>query len=1575
MVKGPFPSYSLALALIFALPLWGCGGGESCRTPSDCSAGFRCEGATSGGSGECVSCPAEVPYDGEDNDCNPGTKDRDLDGDGDNATDATKSPGTDCDDNDPAVSGRMPEVCGDRKDNNCNGTTDEAPCGDAAPPVVTIRSPSDGAAISGITVVEVEVQDDTGVAKVDLYAGGVLRTTLTDAPYRFSLDTAGMPDGPTPIRALATDLANRTGEAMITVAVDNRSPPQVTVNAPLSVQAYGGILQIQLDAIDAAGVREVEISLDGNRLTQLAAGPYVHALDTRSLAEGPHTLSVRAMDVAGNEGTTNRTFLVDNTRPELSFNPGDGANVSRTVTFTVEALDASGIASITGGASSSSVSPLRLTIDFETMPSGQVIVSATAVDRAIVDGAAGNTRTASITVNSENLGPAFNLTSPAPTEYYGGQATIAGVAIDPLGVDFVEVRLDGNVLQTGANATVNVNVDTRSMTDGPHPLVVETRDSLGLTATYNHTLWVDNTGPVIGSAPADGATVAGRFTLSLLATDPAGLLDLVANGQTSTTSPLRLDLDFDLTPDGNYSVAVTARDGAIIDGQRGLGNSRTETIDLIIDNPGPALTFLRPNPLLGYGGTVTIEVDAVDPNGVQQVVLRRGAQTLATLTSPPFTTVLDTAALADGNVDLSAVGTDGLGNVSTVSHPLRVDHTGPTITFTAPAPGATVQATIPVTGDAADPSGIREVTLGTSRSTLSTFNFNYNTVALPNGNATITVEAWDQTVIDDQPGLGNRGTGAVTVNVQNPQNTPPSVVITSPTQGDGVYRSFTFSADVTSPVGVTEVRFFLEGTQIARDTTAPYSTTVDVSDRVGPILLEVTGFGANGASATASINVEVVAPPVLQAGRVVPLPSSGLASYDVVDTNGDGLLDLVTAGSPVSVRLGLPNFAFGPPTALNASGTIVAFGDVEADGDYDVVSVTASSFDLYVRGANFAGRVQTNIGSIQPRCLALGDLDGDGDLDAVVGRGQAGADFVVLHRNNAGAYTVVGTRGGIGAVEDIAIADVDLDGNQDVVVGRSAMGVNVVTVFRNADGLGTFTGAGLDTQLNGPGEMLEVADFNGDAYPDLAVGVVRADPGTNPGGLILIGNPATPGQYPAATNTQMPVPGLLDVATGDIDDDGDVDLFWASSPDNGGRFFINSGTGTFTEQRRYTVAKSPAVPRLADADDDGRLDLLLASSGSDALVIAPGRPQGLFLAAPILSLPRAPRTIAAAELAGGGLIDLAVGVAGANPIAPAVQVFRNDGNEAITPTATLNVAREITSIAVGNIDGTSGLDIAVGSDTSLPGTQPSCATLTCPAGTLCGAGQLCETITAQVLLANGAGYDVRSLTQIPRPRAVAIGDVMSGGFEELITTFDLTSSAGSRVYGNGTTPLYVSTTQLGASALLVGDFAAPAGLLDYVVANTVTNNVTLQRQLAGGFATEQSYNVFDNVSGLAAGFLGGDNQLDLLMSANGGVIAMPGDPVFTFGAPISFTANTPNTIAASDLNGDGLTDAITYNSQAEFLSVLLARPQGGFFSPETWSIPEGATDLIAADFDGDTTVDLLVSSTTGQPGLTIYYSR
>ncbi|MBI2100629.1 MAG: hypothetical protein HYT47_01250 [Candidatus Vogelbacteria bacterium] len=169
------------------------------------------------------------------------------------------------------------------------------------------------------------------------------------------------------------------------------------------------------------------------------------------------------------------------------------------------------------------------------------------------------------------------------------------------------------------------------------------------------------------------------------------------------------------------------------------------------------------------------------------------------------------------------------------------DITPPTTTITAPTKGATVSGTVTVSVTATDPivanqttSGMREVTLVIDNTLLATdttspYSFVWDTTTLPDGSHTIFATAEDQ--------AGNQTTVSVMVTVNNPviDNVVPTVAITFPLNNSTVARRLTTTITVsaTDNVGVSQVRFYVNGTLNCTDALAPYTCAWKVGGKSG----------------------------------------------------------------------------------------------------------------------------------------------------------------------------------------------------------------------------------------------------------------------------------------------------------------------------------------------------------------------------------------------------------------------------------------------------------------------------------------------------------------------------------------------------------------------------------------------------------------------------------------------------------------------------------------------------------------------------------------------------------------------
>jgi subtilisin family serine protease len=99
------------------------------------------------------------------------------------------------------------------------------------------------------------------------------------------------------------------------------APPAVAVTAPAAAAMLSGAATVTVAASDSGSINRVDLYVDGVLLGSDTTAPYSFAWDTRNAANGAHALVAKAVDAAGNVGTspavavTVDNALVDSTRP------------------------------------------------------------------------------------------------------------------------------------------------------------------------------------------------------------------------------------------------------------------------------------------------------------------------------------------------------------------------------------------------------------------------------------------------------------------------------------------------------------------------------------------------------------------------------------------------------------------------------------------------------------------------------------------------------------------------------------------------------------------------------------------------------------------------------------------------------------------------------------------------------------------------------------------------------------------------------------------------------------------------------------------------------------------------------------------------------------------------------------------------------------------------------------------------------------------------------------------------------------------------------------------------------------
>ena len=294
----------------------------------------------------------------------------------------------------------------------------------------------------------------------------------------------------------------------------------------------------------------------------------------------------------------------------------------------------------------------------------------------------------------------------------------------------------------------------------------------------------------------------------------------------------------------------------------------------------------------------------------------------------------------------------------------------------------------------------------------------------------------------------------------------------------------------------------------------------------------------------------------------------------------------------------------------------VAWVDYDNDGDLDYFELNYESPNAVY--ANQGGGVFTQdttpgnalLGSSKAKGMAFGDLDGDGDEDAVIANGNGDANAVLLNLsaapdNQPGMFIAAasGIEAELHKSYDVAIGDLDGDTIADLVV---------VNRYENNDvymgnGDGTFvrdTDTRISTFADGS-RMVKIVDLDGDGDQDVVV--VNSTGAKNYYFLNQAGlQGGVEGVFSTGNLDSSGTPSTsFGMAIGDLDNDGDLDVVAANR--NEPNALYRNATVELGVLAFAAITGSALDGEIADSNDvaigdlegDGDPDLVFANRNQD----------------------------------------------------------------------------------------------------------------------------------------------------------------------------------------------------------------------------------------------------------------------------------------------------------------------------------------------------------------------------------------
>ena len=517
---------------------------------------------------------------------------------------------------------------------------------DTTPPVITVTAPADQ---SLSPVLNVQISGILSEAATLAIAGQPVSLTGTAFDHPLLLTP-----GPNTILLTADDAAGNRGSTTLTLWADN-TPPVVTLTSPPD----GLITNTPQLTISGTLSETATVALNG-----LSFPSVEESFSTfTTLVEGENSLTVSAVDLAGNSGSASVVVTLDTIAPQISItSPGAGSirnssevTVNGSVSEVVELVTVNGLPVQLAG--------MTFTSALLTLPDGENSIEIVAVDHA------GNRGTATLLLHVDTVAPVITIVTPA-----------AGAIVNT-----PQISVSGSVNEADATLTINgstvqmvngaFSLTNFALHEGENLLVLSAVDLAGNRTSVTVPLTLDTVPPQINiSAPLE-QTFVNTPQISVNGTLSEEVAELTINGRSVIPAGTSFALTDLALLEGMYEIRITAVDRA--------GNSTTATRSITLDTMAPQLIITTP-----LAGTLlasaTIDLQAHADELLTRAELNDtpAAVTGMTIAAPAFP-------LAEGENLLALVAFDRAGNRGAAQVTVVRDSTPP------PAPLFT--ATLPLT--------------------------------------------------------------------------------------------------------------------------------------------------------------------------------------------------------------------------------------------------------------------------------------------------------------------------------------------------------------------------------------------------------------------------------------------------------------------------------------------------------------------------------------------------------------------------------------------------------------------------------------------------------------------------------------------------------------------------------------------------------------------------------------------------------------------------------------------------------------------------------------------------------------
>lgn len=602
-----------------------------------------------------------------------------------------------------------------------------------------------------VTVVYDEAMDNTMAPTIDLdpfaqgnpllsdalvFASGAWSTgSNTDDTYTATYNVIDVAFADEQLGATISSGKDACGNTQVTYNTDSEGDGVIDIDlvnptvvfdgfTPLAESCVNGTEAIDFTANDVNFFNKVEARIGAASFATFTSSSDLNTVSGWGTAsDGPITIELKALDLAGNETVISRNFTKDATAPVISnvqftntcVTTGDVVTLTFDIaengcgTFDSDDITITGFTNSFiadgGNPTGSGTYTFTLLIDGDDTE-GSKSVTINASD------ASGNAATPSVNNNAftiDKTAPSYSLNTP-PSPSCAKAGTTVSLVINsnddtfscgPYGASNISATvgaINASVTNVGIDSYL-LEFNTTGLTDGAKDVAIVMTDVAGnvRNETITNAFTIDNTAPVVSNVTVTPGCENGGDVVTLtfdVVENGCGIFDqndITINDNVATNNAwtyvsgsgsgtYEYTLLIDITdPDGAVDVSVDATDDA---GNSSTGNDNGDT-DFTIDNSAPVVSFTNPTSGATVNSSKVLNFTATDGAGCgitsTEVSVDNTNWFAASSGVTELGDITQFAGLSDGGFTLYIRSTDVPGNIGTSSIALVKDATSPEV--------------------------------------------------------------------------------------------------------------------------------------------------------------------------------------------------------------------------------------------------------------------------------------------------------------------------------------------------------------------------------------------------------------------------------------------------------------------------------------------------------------------------------------------------------------------------------------------------------------------------------------------------------------------------------------------------------------------------------------------------------------------------------------------------------------------------------------------------------------------------------------------------------------------------------